>query len=127
MDFDYTVNTKKDFDSAVSDIEDGIAKHGMRVLQVHNIQNALVDKGFTREPFKIIEFCSAGYANKLLDANIKIGLCLPCKINVYSSDGQVFISGMRPVFLREFFPEEDLDGIPEEVDQVVQDIIDKAK
>ncbi|MDP2685419.1 MAG: DUF302 domain-containing protein [bacterium] len=64
MDFDYTATTTKDFDSTVKVIEEAIAKAGMRVLYIHDVQKTLAEKGFKREPFKIVEFCNAKYANE---------------------------------------------------------------
>ncbi|MEK7077637.1 MAG: DUF302 domain-containing protein [Patescibacteria group bacterium] len=127
MEFDYTVTTTKTFNEAVQSAQDEIAKIGMRVLYVHDVQKTLGEKGFLREPFKIIEFCSAKFANEFLNADIKIGLCLPCKINVYIQDGQTFISGMRPIVLPQFFPHVDLGQRPKEIDQIIQNIINNAK
>ena len=127
MEFDYTMATAKSFDSAVDGVEEEIAKAGMRVLHIHDVQKTLAEKGFEREPFKIVEFCNAKYANDFLNADIKIGLCLPCKINVYVKDGQTFISGMRPIILSQFFPNADLGEKPKEIDQIIRNIIDNAK
>jgi len=127
MEFDYTVITKKPFDEAVQGVQDEIAKAGMRVLYIHDVRKTLGEKGFEREPFKIIEFCSAKFANEFLNKDIKIGLCLPCKINVYTKDGQTFISGMRPIVLPQFFPQADLNERSQEIDQIIQTIINNAK
>ncbi|MEK7219174.1 MAG: DUF302 domain-containing protein [Patescibacteria group bacterium] len=127
MEFDYTITTTKTFDEAVQGAQDEIAKAGMRVLYVHDVQKTLDEKGFKREPFKIIEFCSAKFANEFLNKDIKIGLCLPCKINVYVKDRQTFISGMRPIILSQFFPQADLGERPKEIDQIIQNIINSAK
>jgi len=126
MDFDYTTTTAKAFDEAVQSVQDEVAKNGMRVLYVHDVQKTLGEKGFQREPFKIIEFCNAKFASEFLDIDIKIGLCLPCKINVYRKDGQTFISGMRPIILSQFFPQANLGERPKEVDQIIQNIIHNA-
>lgn len=126
MEFDYTVTTK-DFNSAVDSVQEEIAKAGMRVLYVHDVQKTLAEKGFEKEPFKIIEFCSAKYANEFLKADIKTGLCMPCKINVYVKDGKTFISGMRPIILPQFFPEADLGNRPQEIDSTIQSIINNSK
>ena len=56
MEFDYTLTTNKIFDEAVQDIQDEIVKAGMRVLHIHNVQKDLAEKGFQRNPLKIIEF-----------------------------------------------------------------------
>lgn len=127
MDFDYTVTTGKDFDAALASVEEEIAKAGMRVLHVHDVQATLAEKGITRDPYKIVEFCNAKYASAFLNADPKIGLCMPCKINVYVHEGRVFLSGMRPIVLPQFFPHVDLGEMPREVDAIVRSIIDKAK
>ena len=127
MDFDYTQSTTKDFDSAVKSVEEEIAKAGMRVLHIHDVQKTLTEKGFERGLFKIVEFCNAKYANDFLNADIKIGLCMPCKINVYIKDGQTFISGMRPTVLSHFFPDVDLGDNPQEIDKKIQDITNNSK
>ena len=127
MEFDYTTTTNKTFDEAVESVQEEIAKAGMRVLFVHDVQKSLVDKGFTRDPFKIIEFCNAKYADAFLNADINIGLCMPCKINVYRKVGKTFISGMRPIVLSQFFPCADLGDMPEEIDQIIRNIIDWSK
>lgn len=127
MQFDYTTTTSKTFDEAVDNVQDQIAKAGMRVLYIHDVQKSLAEKGFEREPFKIVEFCNAKFASEFLNADIKIGLCMPCKINVYTKDGQTFISGMRPIILPQFFPNADLGERPQEIDAIIQNIINAAK
>ena len=125
--FDYTITTIKNFDEAVQSTQDEIVKAGMRVLHVHDVQKTLAEKGFERDPLKIIEFCSAKYASEFLNADIKIGLCMPCKINVYVKDRQTFISAMRPIILPQFFPQADLGDKPKEIDQIIQNIVNSVK
>ncbi|AKM78784.1 MAG: hypothetical protein UX85_C0004G0204 [Candidatus Beckwithbacteria bacterium GW2011_GWB1_47_15] len=127
MAFDYTVTTKKSFAEAVAEVERETVRVGFKVLYVHDIASALKEKGFELEPFKIIEVCSAQSANRVLKADIKMGLCLPCKINVYQKGGQTFISGMRPILLSQLFPQADLGSFPAEVDGIVRKIIDRSK
>jgi len=127
MEFDYTVTTTKTFDAAVESVQEQIGKAGMRVLYVHDVQKTLGEKSIAREPFKIIEFCNAKFANEFLSIDVKIGLCMPCKINVYVKDGQIYISGMRPIVLPQFFPDAALGERPKEIDRIVLRIIDSAK
>ncbi|KKU81303.1 MAG: hypothetical protein UY07_C0021G0008 [Parcubacteria group bacterium GW2011_GWA1_47_8] len=127
MEFDYTMTTTKPFDEAVIAVQEEIAKAGMRVLYIHDVQGALAEKGFPRDPFKIVEFCNAKYANEFLNADIKIGLCMPCKINVYVKDEKIFLSGMRPIVLSQFFPHANLGEMPKEIDQIIRNIINRSK
>ena len=127
MEFDYTVTTEKPFDEAVASVEQETKKAGFRVLYIHDISATLKEKGFKIEPFKIIEVCNAKSAYTVLQADIKIGLCLPCKINVYQKDGKTYISGMRPVILSQFFSQANLGNLPAEVDEIIRGIIDRSK
>lgn len=127
MKFDYTVETSKSFEEAVSAVEEKTAKAGFKVLHIHDVKQTIGVKGYKIEPFKIIEVCNAKSAYTVLQADVKIGLCLPCKINVYIKDGKTFISGMRPIILPQFFPQAKLGQLPKEVDQVIQDIINSSK
>jgi len=127
MDFDYTVTTVRSFEDAVAMVEQETKKAGFRVLYIHDVTKTLAEKKFQMEPFKIIEICNAKNAYNALRADIKIGLCLPCKINVYQKDGETYISGMRPIVLPQFFPKADLRNLPAEVDKIIRDIIDRSK
>ena len=127
MDFDYTVTTEKSFNEVVKAVEQETKHVGFRVLFIHDVTTTLKEKGFEIEPFKIIEICNAKSAYTVLQADIRIGLCLPCKINVYQKEGKTFISGMRPVILPQFFPKADLGNLPIEVDEIIRGIIDKSK
>ncbi len=127
MEFDYTVTTKKDFDSAASAVQEEVGKAGFRVLYIHDVQKTLSEKEFKIEPMKIIEFCNAKSAYTVLRADAKIGLCLPCKILVYVKDSKTVISGMRPIVLPEFFPKANLGNLPEEIDKLIKTVIDNSK
>lgn len=127
MNFDYTVSTEKSFDEAMKAVEQETKTAGFRVLSIHDVTATLKEKGFEIEPFKIVEICNAKSAYAVLQADIKIGLCLPCKINVYQKDGKTHISGMRPIVLSQFFPEANLGNLPTEVDEIICSIIDKSK
>lgn len=127
MDFDYTLASSKSFDEAVQSVEKEISDSGMRVLHIHDVQKSLSEKGFKRDSFKIVEFCNARIANEFLGVDIKIGLCMPCKINVYVVEGETFISGMRPVILPVFFPNSNLGTMPDELDRIIKTIINNSK
>src|SRR3990167_2708693 len=125
MNFDYTITTEKTFAEAVGAIEEPTKSVGFGVLYVHDVTATLAEKDFRIEPYKIIEICNAKSAYAVLQADPKIGLCLPCKINVYVKNKQTFISGMRPIVLSQFFPDADLGDLPREVDRIIQSIINK--
>lgn len=127
MNFDYTVTTGKSFDNAVTAVEQETKIAGFRVLYIHDISATLKEKGFDIESLKIIEICNAKSAYTVLQADIKIGLMLPCKINVYRKNEKTYISGLNPAVISQFFPQANLGNLPSEVGVVIKNIIDKSK
>ena len=127
MELSYTQKTTKSFDEVVARIEELTASKQFRVLHIHDVRQTLKDKGFEREPYKIIEICSARFAHTALGITPDVGLFLPCKINVYSKDGETVITAMNPKMISEFFDDPGLKELANEVDRIVRSIVDEAK
>ena len=126
MNMDYNVNTEKAFDDVVRDVEKYAAEHNFRILHVHDVQATLAEKGFQREPLKIMELCNSKFAHEALQKEMGVSLFMPCKINVYTEDGQTRIKAMRPAAISEFMPQAGLDELAHEADQIIIDIVNKA-
>jgi len=126
MQLDYTVSTTKDYASAVEAVTAAAEKHGFRVQFVHDVSGTLAEKGFEREPVTIVEMCNAGFAHKVLEKDLTIGLMLPCPVMVYEQAGTVSIATMRPSLIAQFFPEAEIDSVADEVEARMVSIIDEA-
>lgn len=125
--FDHTVTTKKSFDEAVRSVSEETKKAGFRVLYIHDVAATLAEKNFQIDPLKIIEVCNAKNAYAVLQKDIRMGLFLPCKINVYQKDKKTYISGMKPTIMKSIFTKIDLGTILNEVEEIIKTIIEKAK
>ena len=125
--FDYTVETSKSFNEAVSAIEAKSKEKGFGVLHIHDVKATLESKGFKSVPLKIIEICNPLYACEVLKRDIKISLMLPCPISVYEEGGKTYISTLRPKVISDFYPQADIKAIAEEVDEIVLSIVDESK
>jgi len=125
--FRYTVASSKSFDAAVSAIEQKAAEKGFRVLHTHDFAGTLAEKGFTREPLKLVEICNARYAHEVLNKDVSVALMLPCPIAVYLKDGKTFIGTMRPSVLADFYPDSEIEDIAAAVEKTVLEIVNEAK
>jgi uncharacterized protein (DUF302 family) len=126
-DFLYVVESSKSFDETVKAVEQKTAEKGFRVLHTHDVAATLTEKGFPREPMKIVEICNARYANEALNKDIRLAVMLPCPICVYTERGKAFINTFRPSAIPSFFPEARVESLAAEVDRVVLEIINEAK
>ncbi len=125
--FQYTVHSSKSFDAAVNAVEQKTSEKGFRVLHTHDVAGTLAEKGFAREPLKIVEICNARYANEALSKDVSVVLMLPCPIAVYTKEGKTFISTMKPSVLADFYPEAGIEAIAAQVEKAVLQIVDEAK
>lgn len=127
MELAYHQTSKKTFDDVVRGVQDAVAAKGFRVLHVHDVQATFAAKGITREPYQIIEVCNVKYANQALTADPLIGLMMPCKINVWTENGETQIALLLPSLLADFFPHANLGNLGREVETILRDVVDTAK
>ena len=125
--FEYTVTTNKPFADVVEAVEKKTAKLGFRVLHTHDIAATLAEKGFPREPLKLVEICNAKYASQVLEKDVKISLMLPCPISVYVQGGKTHISTLLPTSIAHFFPNAGIESLAAEVEKVVLKIVESAR
>jgi len=125
-DFAYTVTSAKTVDDAVRAVEQATAAHGFRVLHTHDIAGTLAEKGFAREPLKLVEICNAKAAHEVLEKEIAAVLMLPCPIAIYAQGGQTSISTMLPTRIGEFFPGRGLETIAAQVEKAVLAIVEES-
>ncbi|MFZ3101028.1 MAG: DUF302 domain-containing protein [Desulfitobacteriaceae bacterium] len=123
----YSVTTTKSFDEAVKSVEEQTKVSGFRVLFVHNVQATLEEKNLKIEPLKIVEVCNAKFASSALAIDLTVSLLMPCRINVYSSKGQIVISTIRPTSLASIFNKQELQTFAEDVEKILIGIIDQSE
>ncbi len=121
--FEHTLTSRKSFDDAVAAVERIAAEKGFRVLHTHDVAATLAEKGFPREPLKIVEVCNAKYASQVLNRDVKISLMLPCPISVYVEGGTTHLSTMLPTTISEFFPDAGIDEVAAQVEKTVLEIV----
>ena len=122
----YSVTTTKSFEETVKSVEEQTQANGFRVLYIHDVQETLAEKNFNIEPLKILEVCNAKFASNALDIDLVVSLLMPCKINVYSAEGKIVISTIRPTSLVSIFNKQELRNFAEEVEEILIAIIDQS-
>jgi len=123
--FAIIVKTNKKFDEAVVSVLKAVEQKNWAVFNIYDISERLAAKGFSHKSLKIIEICSGKQANKLLNKNRLVSLCMPCKINILEEDGKVILAGMSPLLISEFFLEISKEDVLE-VEKEIKEIINNA-
>lgn len=93
----YIVDTAKSFEQAATDLEAAVKRHQFGVLHVHDLGNTLRSKGVDfKDECKVFEVCNPGQAAKVMGLDMRLNMALPCRISVYTEQGQTRIGLIKP-------------------------------
>lgn len=93
----YVLATNKSFSQASIDLEFAVKRHGFGVLHVHDLAATLRSKNipFTEE-CKVFEVCNPEQAAKVMAIDMRLNMALPCRISVFTEQGQTKIGLIKP-------------------------------
>ena len=125
----HIVETAKDVETAVRDLEEAVKRNKFGVISVLDLQQKMKEKGVEfAHACKILEVCNPQQASRVLTQNMAVSTALPCRISVYEEGGRTKIATILPSAKLAVFPgAKDLKPIAEEVEQQILKMIDEAK
>lgn len=128
MNMIYEVKTEKSFETAREDLKKSLGARSFGVLWEMNFKDKLHEKGLAFEDdFQVMEVCNPPKAKKVLDKHREAGYMLPCKMAVYTKEGQVFMGMMKPTALIGVMEKEDLSDVAEEVEAILKEALNEAR
>jgi uncharacterized protein (DUF302 family) len=125
----YIVETSKSFDQASADLDAAVKRHDFGVLHVHDLGNTLRSKGVAfDEQCKVFEVCNPKQAAKVLAADMRLNMALPCRISVFTEKGKTKIGLITPVkMLSALSQDPGLVEVAREVEAKTIQMVDEAK
>jgi uncharacterized protein (DUF302 family) len=122
--FSTVLNTS--YEEAVTKVTDALKEEGFGVLTEIDVKATLkkkLDKEFRK--YVILGACNPPYAYRTLQADLDVGLLLPCNVIVYETDDRkAYVSAFNPVSALEIMKSEELRKIAEEVSEKLKKVID---
>ena len=125
----HIVPSSKPFDQASTDLQAAVLRHGFGVLHVHDLGATLRGKGIAfAEECKVFEVCNPAQAAKVMAADMRLNMALPCRISVFTEKGSTQIGMIRPVpMLAALSQDASLLLVAEEVEKAIRQMVDEAK
>ena len=125
----YVAESSKTFDEAAADLDDAVKRNGFGVLHVHDLGATLRNKGVPfQEQCKVFEVCNPHQAAKVLASDMRLNTALPCRISVFTEQGQTKIGMIRPEeMLSMLSTEASLKQVASEVEEATIRMIDEAR
>ena len=124
--FAYTLKSDKPMDTVMAAIEKLVPEHNFRVLHIHDVQATLAEKGFQRDPLKIVEVCNSKFAHEALKKEMDVALFMPCRITVYTEKNKTVVSLGRPTMIGQMLPNAGLENLAEEVESTLIKVMKAA-
>jgi uncharacterized protein (DUF302 family) len=124
----YIVETEKSFDQASADLDSAVGRHGFGGLHVHDLGATLRSKGIEfEEQCKVFEVCNPVQAAKVLSADMRLNMALPCRISVFTDNGKTKIGLIKPVqMLSTLSQDPALLEVAREVEEKTMEMVNKA-
>ena len=93
-----TTLTGLSFDAALEKTTAALKAEGFGVLSDIDVQHAMKEKlGVDMPPYRILGACNPPLAHQALQAELEIGLMLPCNVIVYEGDdGKAVVVAVDP-------------------------------
>ena len=127
--YGYTVHLRDvSFDEARQRITDALKQEGFGVLTEIDVQATLkakLDQEF--RPYVILGACNPHLAHRALQAELGIGLLLPCNVCVWEEDGGSVVSIARPDAMFELVKNGALQPIVEDADQRLRRALEQVR
>jgi uncharacterized protein (DUF302 family) len=125
----YIVESNKSFEQAAADLDSAVKRNGFGVMHVHDIGNTLRGKGVAFEPqVRVFEVCNPLQAAKVMAADLKLNMALPCRISVYTESGKTLIGMIKPTaILSSLSQDATLAIVAKEVEAKIKLMMDEAR
>ena len=123
----YVEVSNKSVQEVVDSIKEISSKYKFGVQHVHNVKETLKSKGIDLgNECQIVDICNPIIAQKLLSEDMSLSIIMPCKISVYTQDGETMIAMNSLVQLVDDI-NPDLIDIAQDAQELLLEIIDEVK
>ena len=109
----YIETTNKSVQEVIDCLKEVTAKYKYGIQHIHNVKETLNSKGIDLgNECQIVDICNPIVAEKFLSEDMSLSIIMPCKIAVYTQDGETMIA---------------MNSLVQLVDDINPDLIDFAQ
>lgn len=119
--------TELQFEEAVARVRAELDAGGFTVLCEIDVQARLKKAlGVEREPYLIIGACNPALADRALQAEIELGVLLPCSVVIYQRQGETHIAAVDAERMLSIVGNDDLTEVATEGQRRLSAVVDRA-
>lgn len=123
----YMEISNKSVQEVIDSLKEVAPRYKYGIQHIHNVQETLKSKGIDLgNECQIVDICNPIVAEKFLSEDMSLSIIMPCKISVYTLDGDTMIAMNSLVQLVDDI-NPDLIELAQEVQEQLLEIIDEIK
>jgi uncharacterized protein (DUF302 family) len=125
--YGYKKSVDLPYEQAVKKTKEELKKEGFGVLTEIDVEETLkkkLDVNFNK--YVILGACNPPFAYKSLQAELDIGLMLPCNVIVYENEDKIFVSAILPTAAMSMIKNGKLREVAEQVEEKLKRVIDNV-
>lgn len=123
--YGYSKKVSFSFEQAIEKVKEELQKEGFGILTEIDVKATLKKKlDVDFQNYVILGACNPPNAYKSLQAEIEIGLMLPCNVIVYQKNNDVFVSAVMPTVAMGMIDNESLKNIAINIENKLKKAID---
>ncbi|MDD2292343.1 MAG: DUF302 domain-containing protein [Aliarcobacter sp.] len=123
----YMEISNKSVQEVIDSLKEVAPRYKYGIQHIHNVQETLKSKGIDLgNECQIVDICNPIVAEKFLSEDMSLSIIMPCKISVYTQDGDTMIAMNSLVQLVDDI-NPDLIELAQEVQEQLLEIIDEIK
>ena len=123
----YMEVTNKSVQEVIDSLKEVAPRYKYGIQHIHNVKETLKSKGIELEnECQIVDICNPIVAQKFLSEDMSLSIIMPCKISVYTQDGETMIAMNSLVQLVDDI-NPDLIELAQETQETLLEIIDEVK
>lgn len=114
------------FDDAVELARDALAEEGFGILCEIDVTEKMEEKLGLEDfrEYRILGACNPPLASDALDAEVDLGVLLPCNVVVYVDDGDTVVSAVDPSVMLSVVDNDELDLLAEDVGESLDRVLE---
>jgi len=119
----------RSYEDTISLVKEALKEEGFGVLTEIDVKATLKKKLDTEfRKYVILGACNPPYAYRSLEADLDVGLLLPCNVIVYETDDKrAYIAAINPISALEIIQGQELRNIAEEVSEKLNRVVEKLR
>jgi len=125
MRYGYRRQVNTPYKEAIVKTKEELNKEGFGILTEIDVKATLKKKlNVDYDDYIILGACNPPFAYQALKAEKDIGLLLPCNVIIYDSNGQTFVSTIKPTVAMNMIENEELRIVATQVEDKLKKVID---